>query len=456
MEVIKGYKRKLVLTPEIAQKSQNYAGQCRLVYNLALQQRNLAYSICRKSLNYYDQEKELKELKEAFPFLKQAPSQILQQSLKDLQTAFDRFFEGTSGYPSPRRKFVNDSFRFPEPKKFNIRKLTKRKGAITLPKLGELRFLEDIKHSIPKDAKPRSATIKKEAGVWYISINCLVDIAEPSNISTENASSAVGLDRGCNNLLATSIPLFTYEQADNASKDSEETLAQLGHLLKITNTPKLLSEFHGSLISLRDDVLERYGNRIIEYQRILALKKKGSIAFKLLKSKISRLHRKLRNYRLDVLHQLSTWIVKNQDIIFVEKLDVKKMTKSNKGTSENPGTDVAKKSALNKFILQQGWGYLRTFLKYKSKWLGKLFDDEVNPAYTSLKCYECKHISSLNRQDEMFLCQRCHHTDHADVNAAKNILRDGLSRIASEFEQLKLLEPLGTIALSSSNLGSRL
>jgi len=148
---------------------------------------------------------------------------------------------------------------------------------------------------------------------------------------------------------------------------------------------------------------------------------------------------------------LSTWIVENQDIIFVENLDVKKMTKSNKGTLDNPGTGVKQKSELNRFILQQGWGYLRTFLKYKSKWLGKLFDDGTNPAWTSKRCYECHYVHEDNRQGEMFLCQRCHHQTHADVNAAKNILRDGLSRIASEFDQQRLLEFLGTILLSSKN-----
>jgi len=241
MKVIKGFKRKLILNSEQAQMCKVYAGQCRLVYNLALEQRNLAYSICRKSLNYYDQEKELKELKAAFPFLKQAPSQTLQQSLLDLQTTFERFFDGISGYPSFRRKFVNDSFRFPTPTMFNIRKLTKRKGAITLPKLGELRFFEDINDPIPKNAKPLSATVKKEAGVWYISINCNIDALDPRIITPENANNAAGLDRGCTNLLGTSSPIFTYNATSSvSSKSPEKARAQLNHLTKITHTPEIL------------------------------------------------------------------------------------------------------------------------------------------------------------------------------------------------------------------------
>jgi putative transposase len=103
VEINKAFKRKLILRPEKAQECANYAGQNRKVYNLALEQRIMAYSLCRKSLNYYDQEKELKELKEAAPYLKQAPSQTLQQSLKDLQTAFglsleNRGFDSSSRY----------------------------------------------------------------------------------------------------------------------------------------------------------------------------------------------------------------------------------------------------------------------------------------------------------------------------------------------------------------------
>jgi len=157
------------------------------------------------------------------------------------------------------------------------------------------------------------------------------------------------------------------------------------------------------------------------------------------------LHRKLKNYRRDVLHQLSRRIVDSQDIIFLEDLNVKEMTKSNKGTLDNPGTDVKRKSALNKNICSQGWGYLRVFICYKAKWAGKLFDDNVNPAYTSQKCYQCSYIDSNNREGEIFHCLRCHHTDHADVNAAKNILRDGLSRIASKSEQLRILGLLGLL-----------
>ena len=435
MQILKAFKQKLILTSEQTQKCENYAGQNRLVYNTALDQRNMTYSLYKKSIFYHDQAAELKELKEAFPFLKEAPAQTFQQSLKDQQTAFDRFFKGIAGYPSFRRKFVNDSFRFPEPKEFRITRLSKRKGTINLPKLGVCKFWWPKK----LEGKPRSTTITKEAGIWYISILCLVTIPDPWQVTPENAKTATALDRGCNNLIGLPRPGLY-----------KDLTSQANHLFEIVDTPEIFDPFFGHLVSLRDDVINKYETKIIRYQKILALKKKGSRVYKNIKTKISKFHRRLRNYRQDVLHQLSTMIVENQDIIFLEALDVQKMTRSNKGTLENPGTDVKKKSRLNKNILQQGWGYLRIFLKYKSKWRGKLFHDDVPAYYTSQKCYKCKYIDEKNRNGDEFLCLRCGNEDHSDVNAAKNILRAGLSQIASAPDQLRLLKCLGTSLLSST------
>lgn len=446
MKILKATKHKLIPTSEQSQKCASYAGQNRLVYNVALEQRNLVYSLYKKSVRWVSQDKELPELKEAFPFLRESPSQTLQQSLQDLHKAFNNFYRGTAKYPTHRRKFVNDSFRFPNPKEFNIQRVTNKKFQINLPKLGNCKFWthKKLKNKEPLEyGSPKSATVKKEAGIWYISILWEINIKEEdasAQLTPENARSATALDRGCNNLLALPSPGLYKNQTPQAN-----------HLYNIVDYPDdMFSPYYGCLAGLKTKILEKYGSKIIKKQRILSLKTKGSRAFNKLKSQISKLHRKLKNYRLDVLHQLSTMIVENQDIIFLESLDVQAMTKSNKGTLENPGTDVKKKSWLNKFILQQGWGYLRIFLKYKSKWKGKIFHDDVPAYHTSTTCYSCGYRDEDNRKGDEFLCLRCHHSDHADVNAAKNILRDGLSRIASEFDQQRLLEFLGTTLQSST------
>lgn len=422
MKIYKRHNNILILNSHQTKLCQQFAGINRLIYNLALQQRSLAYRLCKKSLSNYDQSKELPGLKDAFPFIKEAPAQTLQQSLLDLQDAFNRFLKnkGSVNYPLFKKKSRDNSFRFSDPKQFKIKRLSKRKAQITLHKLGKCKFWYDKDN--PIIGKPKSATVKKEAGQWYISILCEVDLPEPIQIKPETAGSAVGIDRGCNNLIATSSHIF-----------GEKSTKQYQHLKKITNIKS------PSLLDLRKEIILKYELRIKDYQRILALKKKKSRAFYKTKSKITKLHRKLSNYRKDALHQISKYIVESQDIICLEDLNVKAMTKSNKGTKENPGQDVAKKSGLNKAVLSQGWGYLRTFIQYKSEWSGKLCFDKVPPAYTSQQCYLCKFKDEKNREGENFKCQSCGHQDHADVNAAKNILRAGLARIASKSDAQRLL-----------------
>ena len=103
------------------------------------------------------------------------------------------------------------------------------------------------------------------------------------------------------------------------------------------------------------------------------------------------------------------------------------MSRSAKGTVEEPGRHVAAKSGLNKSILDQGWRLFRHMLEYNQLWQGGAVL-AVAPQYTSQTCAECGHVSPENRVSQAaFSCMRCGHADHADVNAARNILAVGLT-----------------------------
>ena len=122
------------------------------------------------------------------------------------------------------------------------------------------------------------------------------------------------------------------------------------------------------------------------------------------------------------------------------------MSRSAKGTLEQPGGNVRAKSGHNRSILDQGWGEFRRQLEYKLKWLGGIFV-KVNPRHTSQRCSACKHVDPLNRQSqESFECQSCGHAENADINAAKNILAAGYAVLACGEEALAASmkqEPLG-------------
>ena len=106
------------------------------------------------------------------------------------------------------------------------------------------------------------------------------------------------------------------------------------------------------------------------------------------------------------------------------------MSKSAKGTVENPGRNVAAKSGLNKSILDQGWFEFKRQLGYKLDWLGGKFV-LVNPKNTSRCCQKCGHVSKDNRKSQAsFECMNCGYKDNADLNAAKNILTVGQTGVA--------------------------
>ena len=101
------------------------------------------------------------------------------------------------------------------------------------------------------------------------------------------------------------------------------------------------------------------------------------------------------------------------------------MSTSAKGTIEEPGQNVKAKSGLNRSILNSSFGMLKTMMSYKADWYGRTLV-EIDPKYTSQTCNCCGAVDKKNRKLELFLCITCGHKDHADVNAAKNILEKGI------------------------------
>ncbi len=137
------------------------------------------------------------------------------------------------------------------------------------------------------------------------------------------------------------------------------------------------------------------------------------------------LHRKARRQRAAVLHRLSHHYAKNHGVLVVERLDIGNMTARAKGTIEAPGTNVRQKAALNRAILDSGWGMFVAMCRYKVIPEGGEVR-EVPAAYSSQECAVCGHVATANRRSQsQFECVSCGHRDHADVNAAKVILSRG-------------------------------
>ncbi len=374
----KAYKFRLVPTAQQRLAMAQFAGCNRFVWNKAFAQMKAALEKKEKVERYNCIAKWLPEWKEQEDtnFLRLAPSQTMQQTLKDLDRAFSDFFGKKKGMPKFKKKDKHDSFRYPQGFKFEANK-------VFLPKIGWVTFRRSRKIK----GTPKNVTVSKRAGEWYFAVQVEDELEEPKH---QNKDSAVGIDMG---------------------------IAQFATL----SNGNILEPHHS---------YRRNEQELAKIQRSLARKKKGSNNRKKQVWKLAKLHKRIADARLDYLHKATTWITKNHGKVVLEDLKVANMSKSAKGTVENPGRNVSAKSGLNKSILDQGWYMFRRQLGYKLSWLGGELI-VINPKNTSRRCQSCGHVSADNRKTQaIFVCVSCGHKDHADLNAAKNILTVGQTGLA--------------------------
>jgi putative transposase len=358
-------------TAEQADAFAQWVGACRTVYNLALDQRRTWGQ--RHRLSYNQQQSEITDLRADVDWLKAVPVHALQMAVRALDNAFQRFLSGLGEYPTPRKKFINDSFTLPDPSDLDFKRLNKNRGAVKVPKVGWVKLVGYR----PLGGERRSVTISRKAGHWFASVAWRKEMPDPAPANLPSG----GLDRGVTVFAALSDG--TKIEPLNAFKTIRTKLAKA--------------------------------------QRKLARKTKFGANWRKQKAKITRLHRKAANARKDYLHKLSTTIAKSHGVVKIERLQVKNMSKSAKGTVETPGRNVKAKSGLNRSILDQGWFMFATMLRYKLAQRGAQLV-EVDSRYTSQACAECGSIDRANRPDQAtFACLSCGHTDNADINAARNI-----------------------------------
>lgn len=377
MKRLQAYKFRLKTNGQHDREMKSIAGAQRFVFNKALALSNRYYRRFKQSAGYVNLANQLPKWKKLHPFLKQIPSQTLQQSLKDLDRAFTNFFKSNADFPRFKKKGISTSFRYPQGVK-----LEQNNNRIYLPKVGYLRYI----NSRLVEGLVKNVTISKKNEFWHISIQTEREVQEQLHPST----SAIGIDVGINRFAA--LDDESYFKPVNALKNNLVKLAK--------------------------------------YQRAVSRKVKFSKNWMKAQRKVSKLHTSIANVRQDFLHQTSNEISKNHALIFIEDLKVVNMSKSAKGDSEHPGRMVKQKSGLNRSILDQSWGEFRRQLEYKSNWLGGEVI-AVNPRNTSRTCPSCYHISKDNRKTQaLFLCIACGYTHNADVVGAINIKRAGHAQMA--------------------------
>jgi putative transposase len=364
------YKFRIYPDEAQAQLFRRTIGCCRVVYNACLEQKRLERHRSEpRRLTAVDQNKQIGDLKAELPWMKDVPHHCLQQAVIDLHKAFANFFEGRAAYPKPRRKYHNESFRYPDPKQIMF-----RPGEIFLPKA---RWVKIVAHrEIVGTVK--NVTVSLSGNHWYASIQVDREVEEPIVRDTVEVGGDLGVVHG---LVLSDGTVYDLPRMTDKEKRKEENL-----------------------------------------QRIISRRKKGSRNRSNALRALRAFKAKLVRRRKDAKHRMTTDVARRCDVIYLEDLKVKNLTASARGTVEEPGTNVAQKAGSNRNMLDVSPGETRVQIEYKMRRSGGGVY-YVNPAYTSQRCSACGHTEAGNRPDrDTFLCLSCGHAACADDNAAQNIL----------------------------------
>ena len=365
--VKRAYKYRFYPTPEQAAEFARTFGCVRLVYNKALEERTRAWYGRQRRVSYAETSAMLTAWKhtEELAFLGEVSSVPLQQALRHLQAAFTNFFAKRTRYPKfkSRKKsrqsaeYTRSAFRW-------------RDGTLTLAKMdGPLRIVWSRR--LPEGAEPSTVTVSQDAaGRWFVSLLVAEEI-----IPLPPAASGVGVDAGITSLVTLStgqkVANPNYERADR--------------------------------------------RKLAKAQRKLARKQKGSKNRDKARRRVARIHARITDRRRDFLHKLTTRLVRENQTVVIEDLNVRNMVRNH---------------ALARAISDAAWREMRGMLEYKTDWYGRelLVVDQWFPS--SKLCSTCGTLTenmSLSVREWECGCGAVH---DRDVNAARNILTAGLAASA--------------------------
>jgi putative transposase len=347
-----------------------HCGHARFVWNLAVEQQHY-WQPGRHTPGYREQSAQLTEIRAEYDWLASGSQTVQQQALRDFAQAMENFFAGIHGRPSWRKSGVHEGFRQVGLKPAHVEKLTRNYGRVWVPKIGWVRFRWT--RAVPAGVKSYRIT-RDRAGRWHVAFAHI-----PDSIKGPGDGSVVGVDRG----VAVSAALSTGE---------------LLHTPCLTPTAWI---------------------RLRRLQQRLARAQRGSNRRARTKLAIARIKAREADKRRDWVEKTTTDLARRYHTIRVEALDVRAMSRSARGTLDQPGVRVVQKQGLNRAIRHQAWGRLVARLDHKAA--GRI--ERIPAAYTSQRCSACGHVASENRKSQaVFACVACDAGPcNADVNAARNI-----------------------------------
>lgn len=363
--MLKAYKYRLCPNKKQKELIQKTFGCCRFVYNNTLAYRKELYEIQKKSMSKIDCNNYVNQvLKKEYSWLKEVDKFALTNSVHNMDNAYQKFFKEKAGFPKFKSKKNNKKSYTTNFTNNNI-DVDFDNSTIKLPKLKWVKCKLHRKF----EGKIKSATISQvSSGKYFVSV-----LVETDHIPYETTGGIVGIDLGITDLLVTS---------DGKKFDN----------VKATKT---------------------YENKLTKEQRKLSKKQLGSSNWHKQRIKVSRIHEKIRNVRIDNLHKISHKLINENQVIVSEDLSVSNMVKNHN---------------LAKAISDCGWHELTRQLTYKAEWDKRKYI-KIDKFYASSQtCSECGCVNGAVKDLSIreWKCPSCKTSHDRDVNAAKNILNEGI------------------------------
>lgn len=386
--MLKAIKIRIYPNKEQTQFINKQLGSCRFVYNECLAYKTNTYKEEKVSISPAEVISHLVVLKERFPFLKEVHSKVLQQTIRDLNQAYTNFFKNGNGFPKFKSKKDNrQSCRFPKDAFIGI-----NGNRISLIKaLKNIHFKcsrKDERYLNKRQEHIHNITlIKTCSGKFFLSV--LVDF-EPE--IKETTGSVIGLDLGIKNFIVDSNG--NRFEKNNFFKKTERRLKHLNRQFSKKKTLKTGKQ-----------VFSKKWNKMVDETIASHNKEK-------LRKRIAKLYEKITNQRLNYIHQLTSQLVNENQIICVENLNVNGMIKNHK---------------IAKHIQDAGFNEFIRVLEYKCKLYGRELVKIDRWFPSSKKCNHCGYINKeLRLSDRQWICPECGSVIDRDYNAALNILAEGM------------------------------
>ncbi len=360
--MLKAYKYRLYPTDSQKVLINKHIGACRFIYNLALETKQMAWASYRVNISSFELMKQIPDLKSECDWLKEINAQSIQQSISNLDVAYTLFFKSRNEFPRYKKKSNSGSFTVKQ-------RISLNADRFIMPK-----FREGVKIALHRPIKGdiKQANVSKTtSGKYFVSILCETGESNIAKVGVKEKST-VGIDLGIKTYLVTS----SGQEFDN---------------------PKYLKKSLGKLKYIQSKYSKNKGRRT--------------------RQKLALLHEKVANQRKDFLHKTSTKLIRENQSIAIEDLNVQGLLKNHK---------------LAQSIADASWGEFVRQLEYKGEWYGVNILKIGRFEPSSKMCSNCGATNQeLTLNDRKWTCKNCNTTHERDINAAINIKSFALKNILS-------------------------